>query len=140
MDYGLWSAEGAESALEFLEEVRSFVINYSIGHRLVREHVETRGGGPPTVPRSAGESSIGFCVRLSLLRPFKPTTRIVECELSAPSPEIDAGVVYVVRFSGETHQLTRRFTRRRAARGLPYGTASPLRFSRCSDLRWSWPS
>jgi hypothetical protein len=24
--------------------VRSFVINYSVGHRLVREHVEARGG------------------------------------------------------------------------------------------------
>jgi hypothetical protein len=44
MDYGLWSAEGAESALEFIEEVRSFVINYSVGHRLVREYVEARGG------------------------------------------------------------------------------------------------
>ena len=50
VDYGLWSAEGAESALEFLEEVRSFVINYSIGHRLVREHVETRGGGTADRP------------------------------------------------------------------------------------------
>ena len=46
VDYGLWSAEGAESALEFLEEVRTFVINYSVGHRLVREHVEARGGTP----------------------------------------------------------------------------------------------
>jgi hypothetical protein len=44
VDYGLWSAEGAESGFEFIEEVRSFVINYSVGHRLVREHVEARGG------------------------------------------------------------------------------------------------
>lgn len=44
VDYGLRSAEDAESALAFLEEVRSFVINYSVGHRLVREHVEARGG------------------------------------------------------------------------------------------------
>jgi hypothetical protein len=44
VDYGLWSANGAESALEFLEVVRAFVINYSVGHRLVREHVEARGG------------------------------------------------------------------------------------------------
>jgi hypothetical protein len=44
VDYGLWSPEGARGALEFIEEVRSFVINYSVGHRIVREHVEARGG------------------------------------------------------------------------------------------------
>jgi hypothetical protein len=44
VDYGLWSAKGAESGFGFLEEVRTFVINYSVGHRLVREHVEARGG------------------------------------------------------------------------------------------------
>lgn len=44
VDYGLWGPESAESGLEFIEEVRSFVINYSVGHRLVREHVEARGG------------------------------------------------------------------------------------------------
>jgi len=44
VDYGLWSPKGAESALEFLEEVRTFVINYSVGHQMIREHVDARGG------------------------------------------------------------------------------------------------
>lgn len=43
VEYGLWSPEHAEMALGFLEDIRSFVINCSLGHRLVREHVESRG-------------------------------------------------------------------------------------------------
>lgn len=45
-DYSLQPAELAENWISFIESYRSYVISYSAGQELVKNHVEKRGGAP----------------------------------------------------------------------------------------------
>jgi hypothetical protein len=42
--YGLMSPERAAQRVRFIEQYRSYVINYNLGQDLVRQYIETRGG------------------------------------------------------------------------------------------------
>ena len=44
--YGLYSRPRAEQGVRFIEQYRSYVINYNLGKDLVAAHVEARGGVP----------------------------------------------------------------------------------------------
>ena len=44
--YGLSSRPRAEQRVRFIEQYRSYVINYNLGKDMVAEHVEARGGTP----------------------------------------------------------------------------------------------
>jgi hypothetical protein len=45
--YSLSAPERARQRLKFIEQYRSYVINYNLGKDLVRQHVETKGGKDP---------------------------------------------------------------------------------------------
>lgn len=45
--YGLQSRARAERGLRFIEQYRSYVVNYSLGEDLVEAYVESRGDDPP---------------------------------------------------------------------------------------------
>jgi hypothetical protein len=42
--YGLWPRARAEQRVRFTDQYRSYVINYTLGQDMVREHIEARGG------------------------------------------------------------------------------------------------
>lgn len=44
VDYALMSPERARQRVRFIEQYRSYVINYNLGQDLVREYIEARGG------------------------------------------------------------------------------------------------
>ena len=44
IDYSLYSPERAEQRMKFIEQYRSYVINYNYGEDLVKHYVESRGG------------------------------------------------------------------------------------------------
>ena len=46
MKYALMPKERAEQRLRFIEQYRSYVINYNLGKDLSRKYVESRGGAP----------------------------------------------------------------------------------------------
>jgi hypothetical protein len=45
MKYGLATRKRAEKSLGFIEQYRSYVINYNLGKDLVKRYIESRGGG-----------------------------------------------------------------------------------------------
>lgn len=45
-EYMLFSKERAEKRLDFIEQYRSYVINYNLGEDIVKEYVEKNGGTP----------------------------------------------------------------------------------------------
>jgi len=44
IDYSLYSPERAEQRMKFIEQYRSYVINYNYGEDLVKHYIESRGG------------------------------------------------------------------------------------------------
>ena len=44
--YGLWPKARAQQRVRFTDQYRSYVINYTLGQDMVREHIEARGGTP----------------------------------------------------------------------------------------------
>ncbi|MFN2387066.1 MAG: hypothetical protein ABR576_12435 [Thermoanaerobaculia bacterium] len=44
--YGLWPKARAEQRVRFTDQYRSYVINYTLGQDMVREHIEAVGGTP----------------------------------------------------------------------------------------------
>jgi hypothetical protein len=44
--YGLMSPERAAQRVRFIDQYRSYVINYNLGQDLVRQYIEKRGGTP----------------------------------------------------------------------------------------------
>jgi len=44
--YGLYSRPRAEQRVRFIDQYRSYVINYNLGRDMVAAHVEARGGAP----------------------------------------------------------------------------------------------
>jgi hypothetical protein len=44
--YGLYSRPRAEQRVRFIDQYRSYVINYNLGKDMVAAHVEARGGTP----------------------------------------------------------------------------------------------
>ena len=44
--YGLWPRARAEQRVRFMDQYRSYVINYNLGKDLVRMHIEALGGTP----------------------------------------------------------------------------------------------
>jgi hypothetical protein len=49
--YGLYSRPRAEQRVRFIDQYRSYVINYNLGKDLVMAHVEARGGVPSSPTR-----------------------------------------------------------------------------------------
>jgi hypothetical protein len=45
-DYALYPRDRAEQRVRFIDQYRSYVINYNLGKDLVRKYVESRGGTP----------------------------------------------------------------------------------------------
>jgi hypothetical protein len=45
-DYALYPRDRAEQRLRFIDQYRSYVINYNLGKDLVRKYVESHGGTP----------------------------------------------------------------------------------------------
>ncbi len=46
MRYALMSPERAAQRVRFIDQYRSYVINYNLGQDLVRRSIESRGGTP----------------------------------------------------------------------------------------------
>jgi hypothetical protein len=67
--YGLYSRPHAEQRVRFIDQYRSYVINYNLGKDLVKAHVEARGGVPSN-----------------------PTKRWKEFEALASSPRLPSGL------------------------------------------------
>ncbi|MFN0156555.1 MAG: hypothetical protein ACKVRP_00620 [Bacteroidota bacterium] len=44
MDYSLMSQQRAEQRVKFIEQYRSYVINYNLGQDMVKRYIESRGG------------------------------------------------------------------------------------------------
>ncbi len=44
VDYALFTKERAEQRIKFIEKYRSYVINYNVGEKIVRDYVERHGG------------------------------------------------------------------------------------------------
>ncbi|MGZ8867858.1 MAG: hypothetical protein ACXW2P_05905, partial [Thermoanaerobaculia bacterium] len=44
---GLYSPERAKQRVRFMDQYRSYVINYNLGKDLVRQHVQRAGGNDP---------------------------------------------------------------------------------------------
>ena len=44
--YSLMSRDRAEKRLRFIEQYRSYVINYNLGQEMVGQYIESRGGTP----------------------------------------------------------------------------------------------
>jgi hypothetical protein len=61
MKYGLATRERAEKSLRFIEQYRSYVINYNLGEDLVKRYIESRGGGAV----NAGKNWVEFARLLS---------------------------------------------------------------------------
>jgi hypothetical protein len=45
-EYALYPRDRAEQRVRFIEQYRSYVINYNLGKDMVAAHVEVRGGTP----------------------------------------------------------------------------------------------
>jgi hypothetical protein len=50
-EYALYPRDGAEQRVRFIEQYRSYVINYNLGKDLVRRYVESKGGTPDNPKR-----------------------------------------------------------------------------------------
>jgi hypothetical protein len=53
--YALYSRDRAEQRVRFIEQYRSYVINYNLGKDIFRRHVESSGGTPPDHPERRWE-------------------------------------------------------------------------------------
>ena len=60
--YGLYSPPRAEQRVRFVDQYRSYVINYNLGKDMVARYVESQSAAAPT-PRGAGTCSRAACRR-----------------------------------------------------------------------------
>jgi hypothetical protein len=44
--YGLYAPDRAKQRVRFIDQYRSYVINYNLGKDMVRRYIESRGGKP----------------------------------------------------------------------------------------------
>ena len=47
--YALFSPERAHKRLRFIQQYRSYVINYNLGYDIVKNYIESNGGTPENI-------------------------------------------------------------------------------------------
>ena len=69
--YALYSPPRAEQRVRFIDQYRSYVINYNLGKDMVKRYIEAQGG----TPANAGEALAGVRAAASRRRGFRQDCR-----------------------------------------------------------------
>ncbi len=74
--YAMYAPERAQQRVRFIEQYRSYVINYNLGKDMVRRFIESRGGTAGQSGRSDGPNSRSCCRRRGCRRDCSDRQRL----------------------------------------------------------------